>query len=366
MNIYRSFEDAAGMKNPVVTTGSFDGVHVGHRVILARLKKLAAEVKGETALITFWPHPRKVLYPASEGKDLEFILTQNEKIELLRETGLDNLLIIPFTPEFARTSSMSFVQDILLGTLHARVIVVGFNHHFGFNREGDYSYLHQLSEKLNFLVEEIPMQEIQHESVSSTKIRRALKEGNIQRANAYLDSFYFIGGTLESGSESITRMGFPTFTLSFPLEEKLIPPEGVYAVRLKINGVFYKGMCSIKESGRGSRSSSSSGRLPVRSEAKAGGSGSGSSSSSSSGSGSSAQNRKEVKDNERDTLFTGKGAGSERKIEFHLFDKVDFKLHSAGNLYFHKRVRDFHQFEKPEELRNQLILDRDQIWEMIF
>jgi riboflavin kinase / FMN adenylyltransferase len=350
MNIYRSFEEAAGMKNPVVTTGSFDGVHVGHRVILARLKKLADEVHGETALITFWPHPRKVLYPASEGRDLEFILTQDEKIELLRETGLDNLLIIPFTPEFARTSSMSFVQDILLGILHARVIVVGFNHHFGFNREGDYLYLHQLSEKFNFLVEEIPMQEIQHESVSSTKIRKALKEGNIQRANAYLDNFYFISGTLEPGSESITRMGFPTFTFHYPTEEKLIPPKGVYAVRLKIHGVFYKGMCSIKER----ESSSSSSSLSVRSEAKAG------------GSSSSTPNRKEGKDYGKDTLFTDVVARSERKIEFHLFDKVDFALHSAGNLFFHKRVRDFHQFEKPEELRNQLNIDREQIWEMIF
>jgi riboflavin kinase/FMN adenylyltransferase len=352
MKIYRSFEEAAGMRNPVITTGSFDGVHVGHRAILARLKKLATEVQGETALITFWPHPRKVLYPASEGKNLEFILTQDEKIELLRETGLDNLLIIPFTQDFARTSSMSFVQDILLGTLHARVIVVGFNHHFGFNREGDYSYLHQLSEKFNFLVEEIPMQEIQHESVSSTKIRKALKEGNIQRANAYLDSFYYITGNLEPGSESITQMGFPTFTLFYPAEEKLIPPEGVYAVRLKVQGKFYKGMCSIKESGS----------LPDRNNVEAGGSSSG----SSSGSGSDAVYGTDLKAEARDASTPGGKTGRNRKIEFHLFDKADFPLHTSGNLYFHKRVRDFHQFENPDELRNQLNLDREQIWEMIF
>ncbi|MFN8206238.1 MAG: riboflavin kinase [Bacteroidales bacterium] len=319
MNIYRSFEEAKGMKNPVITTGSFDGVHVGHRAILDRLKKLATEVDGETALITFWPHPRKVLYPAAEGKDLEFILTQDEKIEILRETGLDNLLIIPFTQEFARTSSASFVQDILLGSLHARVIVVGFNHHFGFNREGDYSYLHQLSKTFNFLVEEIPMQEIQHESVSSTKIRKALKEGNLQRANAYLNSFYFISGCLYPGSESITRMGFPSFTLSYPPEEKLIPPEGVYAVRLKVQDAFYKGMCSIKEVGR-----------------------------------------------EKSSPMESEGKTSERKIEFHLLDKAPDILHSRGNLYFHKRVRNFNQFENPDELRNQLNLDREQIWEMIF
>jgi riboflavin kinase / FMN adenylyltransferase len=331
MRVYRSFKEAAGMKNPVVTTGSFDGVHVGHRAILDRLKKLATEVQGESALITFWPHPRKVLYPSSEGKELEFILTQDEKIELLQETGLDNLLIIPFTNEFARTTSRSFVQDILLGTLHARVIVVGFNHHFGFNREGDYSYLHQLSQTAGFLVEEIPMQEIQHESVSSTKIRKALKEGNIQRANAYLDSFYFIAGALEPGSESITQMGFPTFTLFCPGEEKLIPPEGVYAVRLKVQGVFYKGMGSIKESGS----------LPDRNEVKAGGSG--------------GNIPADLMDRSR-----------EKKIEFHLFDKVSFALHTPGNLYFHKRVRDFHQFDSPDDLRDQLIIDKELIWEMIF
>ena len=201
MKIFRSFEEAKNIRNPVVTTGSFDGVHIGHKTILNRLKMLAEKYNGESVLITFDPHPRKVLYPETAGKDLKLINSQEEKLELLEKAGLDNVIIIEFTREFSKITSEEFVRDILHGILNARVVVVGFNHHFGFNKEGDYKQLWGWQEKYNFEAEEIPEQEVQHETVSSTKIRKAISEGYIQRANAYLDHYYMIMGTAEKLSE---------------------------------------------------------------------------------------------------------------------------------------------------------------------
>ncbi|MBK7133754.1 MAG: FAD synthetase family protein [Bacteroidales bacterium] len=141
MKIFRSFEDAKVIKNPVVTTGSFDGVHIGHKTILNRLKMLAEKQNGESVLITFDPHPRKVLYPDTAGKELKLINSQEEKLALLEKAGLNNVIIIEFTKEFSRVTSEQFVRDFLHGILHAKVVVVGFNHHFGFNKEGDYKQL---------------------------------------------------------------------------------------------------------------------------------------------------------------------------------------------------------------------------------
>ena len=197
MKIFRSFEEARNIRNPVITTGSFDGVHIGHKTILNRLNILAEKYNGESVLITFDPHPRKVLYPETAGKDLKLINSQEEKLTLLEKAGLNNIIIIEFTREFSRITSEEFVRDILHGILNARVVVAGFNHHFGFNQEGDYRQLWGWQEKYNFEAEEIPEQEVQHETVSSTKIRKAISEGYIQRANAYLDHYYMIMGTAE-------------------------------------------------------------------------------------------------------------------------------------------------------------------------
>src|SRR5690606_21216164 len=195
MRIFRSFQEAAVINSPVVTTGTFDGVHIGHRTIINRLRKLADEHDGESVLITFHPHPRVVLYPETAGKGLKLICSQEEKIELQRKAGLDNIIIIEFTRDFAQITSEEFVRDILCGILAAKVIVVGHNHHFGFNQQGDYRTLWAWREKYGFEAEEIPMQEVQNETVSSTRIRQALTEGYIQRANAYLDHFYLVIGT---------------------------------------------------------------------------------------------------------------------------------------------------------------------------
>jgi len=245
MKIFRGFEEARGIRNPVVTTGSFDGVHIGHKTILNRLKMLADKYDGESVLITFDPHSRKVLYPDTAGKDLKLINSHEEKLELLRKAGLDNLVIVEFTKEFSKITSEEFVRDYLHGILNAKVVVVGFNHHFGFNKEGDYKHLWNWREKYNFEAEEIPEQEVQHEAVSSTRIRKAISEGYIQRANAYLDHYYMIIGIPEKyefpGSENL-----PSF-LRVPITEecKILPATGIYAVSAANENKDSKGMAII-------------------------------------------------------------------------------------------------------------------------
>jgi riboflavin kinase / FMN adenylyltransferase len=247
MKIFRGFEEVKGIVNPVVTTGSFDGVHIGHKTILNRLKMLAAKYDGESVLVTFDPHPRKVLYPESAGKDLKLINSQEEKLYLLEKAGLDNLVIVNFTLEFSRTTSEEFVRDYLHGILAARVVVVGFNHHFGFNKEGDYRHLWNWREKYNFEAEEIPEQEVQHETVSSTRIRKAISEGYIQRANAYLDHYYMIIGTPEKFNHQASSP-VPSF-LAIPRTEecKILPATGIYAVSVMNDNSESKGMALIRD-----------------------------------------------------------------------------------------------------------------------
>jgi len=247
MKIFRSFTEASAIRNPVVTTGSFDGVHIGHKTILNRLQMLAEKNDGESVLITFDPHPRKVLYPETAGRDLKLINSQEEKLELLREAGLDNIIIVEFTRDFSKITSEEFVRDFLHGILKAKVVVAGFNHHFGFNKEGDYKQLWAMREKYNFEAEEIPEQEVMHETVSSTKIRQAISDGFIQKANAYLDHYYIVMGKPE---KYLYRNNFYEINLAkVPLTEecKLLPAPGIYAVSLKTDSRVSKGMVIINE-----------------------------------------------------------------------------------------------------------------------
>ena len=309
MKIFNNFDQVGSISNAVVTTGSFDGVHAGHKVILQRLKNLAVETGGETVLITFHPHPRKVLYPETSGKELYLINSQREKIELLRKAGLDNLIIVEFTLEFSRITSVDFVKNILLNKIHAKKIVIGFNHHFGHNREGDYEKLRHLGTEYGFEVEEIPEQDIQHEMVSSTKIRKALLEGNIQKANAYLDHYYIIMGLIQNSNPVLKEIGFPSFTVTIEEENKLIPPNGVYAVTVFDEERSYRGMCFIKKRGQSSV----------------------------------------------DAL-----------VEYYLFDNPEALSGNSATLYFHKRIREEKPLETVEQLKQQLLIDKAQIDELIF
>lgn len=247
MKVFRSFEDARNIRNPVVTTGSFDGVHIGHKMILNRLKMLADKYDGESVLITFDPHPRKVLYPETAGKDLKLINSQEEKLELLGKAGLNNLIIIEFTREFSKVTSEEFVRDFLHDILKVRVVVAGFNHHFGFNKEGDYKHLWSWQAKYNFEAEEIPEQEVYHETVSSTKIRQAINEGYIQRANAYLNHYYIIMGLTHKYDNDFNDSHYLHDFVRITISEecKLLPPHGIYAVSAESEQFKSKGMVII-------------------------------------------------------------------------------------------------------------------------
>ncbi len=227
MKVYRSFDDIHTIKNAVVTTGSFDGVHLGHKTIIKRLNIIAGQIDGESVLITFHPHPRKVLYPESVGKELFLIYSQEEKILALEKAGLQHLFIIEFTKEFAQTSSIDYARKILHQKLNAKVVVVGFNHNFGHNREGNYQILFDLGKVLGFWVEQLPALEIEHESVSSTRIRQAIMQGEIQKANACLDDNYLLIGNWEKENEF--------YVLNVEEECKLLPPPGTYAVKVNDN-----------------------------------------------------------------------------------------------------------------------------------
>lgn len=248
MKIHYTLDDPGKIRNAVVTTGSFDGVHQGHRVILERLKRLAIESNGESVLITFHPHPRKVLYPDTWGKDLRLITTRYEKERLLAETGLDHLIVIPFNREFAQIESTRFVKEILLGKLHARTIVTGYNHHFGKGREGDTTQMMHLGMEFGFSVVEIPAQEVHHESTSSVIIRQALSEGNIRKANRHLGYAYMITGDYQPQVPDTKTSSIHRFSLRIEDENKLIPPDGVYAVTCVEEEQWITGRCFITNS----------------------------------------------------------------------------------------------------------------------
>jgi riboflavin kinase/FMN adenylyltransferase len=242
VKIYHSIEEFQKIENAVVTTGTFDGVHIGHLKIIDRLKEVARDINGETVLLTFFPHPRMVLF---SDNDLKLISTKNEKIALLDEAGIDHLIIHPFSREFSRLSSVEFVRDVLVNKIGTSRLVIGYNHHFGRNREGSFEHLKEYGPVYGFKVEEICAQDVDEVSVSSTKIRKALEEGYIVTAREYLTHDFSLSGIVVKGNHLGHKIGFPTANIKVMDSHKLIPGNGVYAVRALIHGVEYKGMLNI-------------------------------------------------------------------------------------------------------------------------
>jgi len=228
---------------PIVTTGTFDGVHFGHRKIIDRLKQVAQNCDGETVLLTFSPHPRMVLFP--DDQDLKLLTTIEEKKLLLEKVGIQHLIIHPFTKEFSRISSINFVRDILVNELKTHKLVIGYNHHFGRNREGTFEHLQEFAPVYGFEVEEIPVQLLDNIGVSSTKIRKALFKGNVETAAEYLGYQYQLSGTVVKGNAIGRTIGFPTANIELDDDKKIIPADGVYAVWVTVDGVSYKGMMNI-------------------------------------------------------------------------------------------------------------------------
>ncbi len=243
MKVYRSLEEFNNKGNAVVTTGTFDGVHFGHQKIIARLKEIALQYHGESVIITFFPHPRLVLFP--EDNDLKLINTLEEKIELLENAGIDHLIIIPFTKEFSRLSSLDFIQQVIVEKIGTKKLVIGYDHHFGKNREGSFEHLKHYAPEYGFEVEEIPEQDINDVAVSSTKIRNAILKGDFITANKYLGYPFSLQGLVKKGDQIGRTIGYPTANIQVPESYKLIPGDGIYAVKVNVNNTQHTGMLYI-------------------------------------------------------------------------------------------------------------------------
>lgn len=300
MKVYTKIEDFKDIKNPVVTTGTFDGVHLGHQKIISRLKDVAMEEKGETVLLTFYPHPRMVLFP--EDNELKLLNTQEEKIRLLQNYGVDHLIIYPFTKEFSRLTSVEFVRNILVNSIHTKRLVIGYNHHFGRNREGSFEHLKEFGPLYGFDVEEIPAKDIDSIEISSTKIRNALQAGDVETATAYLGHQYSVSGKVVKGKQLGRTIGYPTANIFVQDKYKLIPADGVYVVKVEHRGKIYGGMLNI-------------GNNPT---------------------------------------IEGKG----RSIEVNIFDFNLDIYEDDATIYFIKRLRDEVKFNGLDELTNALSIDK--------
>lgn len=244
MKIYTNFEEIGKIPNPVLTIGTFDGVHVGHQKIIEQLNQRAAEVGGESVLFTFYPHPRMVIQPTTHG--IKLIQTQEEKIEKLARLGLKHLIVFPFTTAFSELTAEEFVAQFLVAKLHVHTIIVGYDHQFGKNRDGNLAFLTSRAAMYKFEVQEISAQEINAVNISSSKIRTALAKGDITTTNHYLNEPFQIQGTVVHGNKLGRTIGFPTANLAVADALKLIPCNGVYGVEVLLeNGEFHQGMMNI-------------------------------------------------------------------------------------------------------------------------
>jgi riboflavin kinase/FMN adenylyltransferase len=243
VQIHKNIDNFPYIPYPVVSIGTFDGVHLGHQKIISRMKEIARNRSGETVIITFDPHPRRIIY--SDSWDMKLINSPKRKIDLLARTGIGHLLILPFTTELADMASDIFIKDILVGKVHAKMVVVGYDHHFGKDRKGDYKNLESYGKDFGFDVEEIPAECIDGLSVSSSKIRKALNDGNIHLANRFLGYEYSIQGTVVRGQKLGRKLGFPTANIEIDDKLKLIAANGVYACRVNWNNQKFLGMGNI-------------------------------------------------------------------------------------------------------------------------
>ncbi len=244
MKIYTSFDEITSIKSPVLTIGTFDGVHVGHQKIIHQLNATAKEIGGESVLFTFFPHPRMVLNPSNHG--IKLIQTQEEKLKKLAAFGLQHLIVLPFTLEFASLEAATFVEKYLVEKLAMHTLIVGYDHQFGKNREGNFNFLREQGKVFNFNVMEIPAQDIDSVNVSSSKIRKAIENGDVDTANHYLNEQFSLEGEVIEGKKLGRTIGFPTANIGKIDALKLIPAIGVYAVTIELeNNEKYNGMLNI-------------------------------------------------------------------------------------------------------------------------
>ena len=301
MRVFHYIHSYLVEKQTAVTTGTFDGIHIGHRKILTQLSEMCQQQSLRSVLLTFNPHPRKVLFPDDHG--LQLLNTLDEKLELLESTGIDDVIVHPFTLDFSRTTALYYVRDLLVQKLSMKKLVIGYDHQFGRNREGSIDQLREYAPLYGFDVSEIPAQDIDDVAVSSTKIRNALLGGEVLLAANYLNYNYFVTGSVVQGRQRGKGLGFPTANIKVHSDTKLIPKEGVYAVKVLIDDVFYKGMLNI-------------GFNPTFEASK------------------------------------------NRTMEVNIFDFDQDIYHKNIRVYFMDRIRSEQRFDGPESLTAQLLLDK--------
>lgn len=303
MDLFSNIPDKTHFRNPVVTMGSFDGVHLGHKKIIDAVLKKAEELKGDSIVLTFESHPRLVLNPSL---DLKMLTTNEEKIRLLKDMGIDHVLMLKFNREMANLHAMDFYNQLLIDKLNIRDIIIGYDHGFGKNREGGIELLHQLGDSKGIGVQQISEELVDGRPVSSTWIRTETASGNIPLANRLSGRPYFISGTVVHGAARGGKLlGFPTANLQINSPAKILPPDGVYAAKAEIDGMVKTGMLNI-------------GPNPTFS-------------------------------------------GQKRTIEMNIFDLDEDLYGKEMTIFFFDKIRGEKKFSGPEELKHQLSADKEQI-----
>jgi riboflavin kinase/FMN adenylyltransferase len=243
VKIYSDQDSFPTIDYPVVTMGTFDGVHMGHQKILKKLLEIARDNNGEAVVVTFEPHPRIVLQ--LDHENLKFLNSFEEKKTLFQRFGIDHLIVITFTTDFSKLSYEDFIKSIIVNKLHTKDLVIGYDHHFGKDRQGDFNHLSALGKKFDFNVKQVTARSFNDDAISSTKIRIALAKGDIKIANKYLGYSYTLSGKVVGGYKIGRKLGFPTANILVKETSKIIPANGVYAVYVEINNRTYKGMLSV-------------------------------------------------------------------------------------------------------------------------
>lgn len=245
IQVHRDLNNLPVFKNAVVTIGTFDGVHSGHQQIIRQLKNEAQAINGETVIITFYPHPRKII--SGGTNDVRILTTLDEKIKLLDDHGVDHLVVVQFDSQFAQQNAEEYVRDFIVAKFHPSTLIIGYDHRFGKNRTGDYHLLEDMGLEFGYKVKEIPEHILHDVTISSTKIRAALLSNDIATANEFLGYRYFFSGEIIQGDKIGRTIGYPTANIKILEEEKLVPGDGVYAVKVSVesmgtfNGMMYIG-----------------------------------------------------------------------------------------------------------------------------
>lgn len=244
MHVYRDIQSLPPIKDAVITIGTFDGVHLGHQKIIDQLKKEAGEIGGETVIVTFYPHPRKIVH--KEQHPLFLLTTLSEKLHLLEAYGIDHVVVVPFTEAFASQTAACYVEEFLVARLHPSVVIIGYDHKFGKDRAGNYTTLEHYGKIHGFKVIEIPEKILNEVTISSTAIRVAIKQGTVKKALELLGHPYTVSGQVVKGNQLGRTIGYPTANIHVPEADKLLPAIGVYAVMVYTEaGKVFKGMLNI-------------------------------------------------------------------------------------------------------------------------